>query len=203
MQHKLLQNLSRTGKSFWADTQPATLNQILDLALQFSQSDWVDPNQRAAAITVALALMVCPQSVWFEDEPYFERIRVTYLSLNADFPIKVGFEESDLSVGRILRDECGRAFFRVLPSLAETYQDHERNMEAKKFLVDYLPKAGTKRDRAALLGIAWAKLQRMKVGYMYRITGEDSDSGDVFTADDIGVSVVISKLVVASKYPGL
>ena len=195
-----------------ASAQPSVRDCIFDITSQIAQSCWADPNQRAAATTIALALLVCPQLVQVKYDAVFREFEATYLDVNVSVPKT--FEQvstrSHTGKGRFVfnilrawKNEAGEYQWALLPDLAESYQDHIRNMKARKFLIENFPKSTSTRDRAAILGLAWAILQRLDVHEGLRVQGH-AHNGWFWGSKELKVSVTISlNKVVWSEFPGL
>lgn len=132
-----------------------------------AMSDWADPNQRCAAITIALALLVCPEQVSLS-KPRDSRaskanvLAAFYKTVEVQLPQKgAKFTNGSFYVKRKglgWGNDCPSPL--VLENLAVSYQDAERNKECLTHLRQYFDVNGSQVEKAAVLGLAWYKLQR-------------------------------------------
>ncbi len=188
---------------FKATENSKVLNEAFNRTLQIAIADWPDSNVRAAAITVALAALVCPEMVkvtafakWSYIEANYSFIRLV-LSKDAT-------KRGSIFWARQLSEDGSQNNSPIsFPNLAQTYQDYERNLETRKFLLESLPKAKNRRDVSALLGIAWAKLQRMNISTCYQISPHDGMSGCYLSVEQINASVLLQADRIISVFPGM
>lgn len=174
-------------------------------ALCVAQSDWADPNQRCAAITIALALLIHPNQVLMTDSLPSKAIDAKYGVIEVplwETPSKTNFR---FSIHVRTRSNSG-AKHVWLPDLAETYADHIRNVETKEFLDRMLPlTGGVDQVKAAVLGLAWAMLQRESISHRDVIaTSDKREIGFHTFALDGSLCICVDKDTIAmAKYPGL
>jgi hypothetical protein len=121
---------------------------LVDRLVALASSDWVDPNERCACVTVALALLVCPEKVSVAPSEFADVDDLEYRNVR-------------LALGRTATPDQGpfaffdrRAARPRLPNLRESYDDFENNVEAQELLGYYPFCAGTE-ARAALLTLVW------------------------------------------------
>jgi hypothetical protein len=121
---------------------------LVERLVALASAEWVDPNERCACVTVALALLVCPQKVSVAPSEFAEVDDLEYRNVR-------------LALGRTATPDQGpftffdpRAARPRLPNLRESYDDFENNIEAQE-LLGYYPLCENREARAALLTLAW------------------------------------------------
>jgi hypothetical protein len=124
---------------------------LIDRLVALASAEWVDPNERCACVTVALALLVCPEKVSVAPSEFADVDDLEYRNVR-------------LALGRTATPDQGPfAFFDPraarprLPNLRESYDDFENNLEAQE-LLGYYALCTTPEARAALLTLAWVCL---------------------------------------------
>jgi hypothetical protein len=134
-------------------------------------SDWADPNERCAAITICLALLVSPESValrstFYQKDlvgiifPGKEVVHASFQGIELDLPpvidrrwFKWDRESYDIE------KKCMRCF----RNLAESYADSTKNARVIQHSREWLALARSGGEKAAVLAILWAELQGMAV----------------------------------------
>jgi hypothetical protein len=180
----------------------------LDRALVVALSDRADPNKRCAAVTIALALTVCPDRVQLQPAGIVHDLTARFESIELCF---FGTsEEVDLRWGNAIkhRNACGAIEYEQLPNLAEVYEDHTRNMDCLRDLREYFPIAHDQVSRAAVLGLAWARLQRLNVSTGYRIDRYGESGGHFIECSQLGVGIRLAggagkHPIAGAWYPGI
>ena len=167
---------------------------FVERLVQLASRPWLDPNERCAAVTVALALLVSPDQVSVAASEFAESDDLQYrnvkLSLPRDAdPLRGGFEFFVWAAAR-----------PPLPNLCERYADFENNLEAQE-LLGYYPLCGTREARAALLTLAWICLVEG-----YREIRKSLNGAFVLSAERYGVELALdafrpTKLVEARYAP--
>lgn len=152
---------------------------FVERLVQLASRPWLNPNERCAAVTVALALLVCPDEVSIAASEFAEADDLQYrnvkLSLPRDAdPLRGGFEFFVWAAAR-----------PPLPNLCERYADFENNLEAQE-LLGYYPLCGTREARAALLTLAWICLVEG-----YREIRKSLNGAFVLSAERYGVELAL------------
>jgi hypothetical protein len=152
---------------------------FVERLVQLASRPWLNPNERCAAVTVALALLVCPDEVSVAASEFAEADDLQYrnvkLSLPRDAdPMRGGFEFFAWAAAR-----------PPLPNLCERYADFENNLEAQE-LLGYYPLCATREARAALLTLAWVCLVEG-----YRAIRKSLNGAFVLSAERYGVELVL------------
>jgi len=201
--------LSDPGTHAWIAPKDAAelAREVLDSCVQIFLSEWADPNQRCAAVTVALALIVDDQRVTMRPRPFLEEVSVVMGDLRLDVP-KVPKKETLLfPILRIVRGSATqKESYVLLDNLAVSYGDHERNLDAIRFLGKYWPQATDQKGKAAVLGLAWARLQRHAWQQSFVVSPSTPQSGGLHFSVDlpqgfVGIQVHEGKLI--GSFPGL
>lgn len=160
--------------------------------VRLASTPWLNPNERCARVTIALALLVCPDEVSVapsefdaaDDLQYFN-VRIL-LPRNADSP-KGGFEFF-----------CWAAVRPPLPNLGASPEGFENDIEACE-LLGYYPLCETGEARAALLTLVWICLVEG-----YREVRKLGNGSCVLAAERYGVELVFDSLrpskVVEARY---
>lgn len=177
-----------------------TFNRLLELAVH--EDEDLDPNKRCAVITIALAILVCPEKVILSNFLWlrlkYDCVEIVLSRKNEDTHVLfssllVEYDENKKIVGDI----------RQLTDLAEKYSDHTNNMKCIKHLKEYLPMAKDTASKAAVLGMAWAILQREEVSVCYHVS-PGPDCGNWQTIPSMGISLQIDGgKIVSSSFPWL
>lgn len=185
-----------------ASESPAAANDALDRALTVALSAWADPNQRCAAITIALALTVSPDHVQVHQEESDGDVTAKFERIEVDF--RKNIEENSFLWGNAIKhgDGFGTSRYESLPNLAEVYEDHTRNVKCLLDLQRYLPIARDKISKAAVLGLAWARLQRLEISESYRVTGFAESSGHHIHCSSLGVGIRLQRVSDKSEIAG-
>ena len=170
-------------------------------ALVIAKSSWADPNQRCAAVTAALAIVVCPDRVkisrWIDGS-----IQVRFESLHVNLPRTPRAGMLIFSIISSVVDRNGSRHYFQFKDLAESYDDHRQNMKCMKFLNSYCDMHLERTAMAAVLGLAWAYLQRRDISESFAVGGDDG--GLHFKCDELGIGIrVKSDVIVGARYPGL
>jgi hypothetical protein len=152
---------------------------LVERLVQLASRPWLNPNERCAAATVALALLVCPDEVRVAASEFAEADDLQYrnvkLSLPRDAdPLRGGFEFFAWAAAR-----------PPLPNLCERYADFENNLEAQE-LLGYYPLCATREARAALLTLVWICLVDG-----YREIRKSLNGAFVLTAERYGVELAL------------
>ncbi|WP_038483836.1 hypothetical protein [Collimonas arenae] len=189
--------------------KPSSNNEVLSkevfahlLSIAVSEDDEIDPNKRCIVITLALGMLTDPEKISINLN--FGRIDVRYgfikISLNLN-----SHKASFLGSHIFLDENDDQERYLILPNLAETYADHTRNMKALGHLKSYLPLAAERTIQAAVLGIAWAILQRIVISNTFVVSASDPlDGGFWIKVEKLGVSLQIDKnQIVKATYPGM
>lgn len=199
--------LFREGGDFhapFASEVPVVAQVALDRALALALSDWADPNKRCVAITIALALTVCPDRIEVRQGERGEDVAVRFDCIKVKFPEAIGEGNFLWSNAVKCRDGSGAVRYEWLPDLAETYSDHTKNVACLRDLRQYLPAAKDRIATAAVLGLAWARLQRIEVSNSYHITGSNESSGHFISCSQLALGIQVGEEGVRSAwYPGL
>jgi hypothetical protein len=184
------------------------LERLLELAI--SDDEEMDPNKRCAVITLALAILIEPEKVTIEN---IFGLKVEYGLVTIRLP-KKGSSSFLFSIIKIFNfrssnskkyKDAPKETYIVLQDLAESYSDHKRNIESRKHLKKYLPMAHDALAKAAVLGIAWATLQRHEISQWYEVSS-GADSGHWIAAKEIGVSLQLQirgNAIISANYQGL
>jgi hypothetical protein len=185
------------------DPDCAVVREACDRALFVACSEQAEPNDRCAAITIALALTACPDHVSVRTDAGDDVI-ADYSGISVRFH-KVG-ETCNISWDRRIasRDAPGVAQADWLPDLAADDADHRRNAACLQDLKKYLPLARDSVARAAVLGLAWSQLQRLPVSSEYRFSYTEP-SDHTIECREIGVWIVIDEKdeIAGAHYPGM
>lgn len=164
------------------DSDKTQLKQVLDQACDLASQDWLDPNERCAAVTIALALIVSPDEVTISE-------MIKYLG--------GGWSTQYRNVQLHVPADVSRAsvvFSRLSPSpplinLAEKYEDHHNNLHARDLLKRYRL-CSTPDQLAALLALAWVCLVR---GYRALdnvfVVRPSAAAGYIIRNSEVGASV--------------
>lgn len=178
------------------------LEQAFNKLITFSMSsdESMNPNSRCAVITIALAILVCPENVEYE-ESYdisirYENVKIAYSKNPTNtkikfFPFSVEFNEN----GK-MKEAC-----KLLPNLAVHYSDHTNDLECIKQLRSTFHKAQDNKSKAAVLAIAWAILQRKEKSFSFCVS-PGPRSGSWESIQELGVSIQeINDTIVSSTFP--
>ena len=176
------------------------LNRLLELAVH--EDEDLDPNKRCAVITIALAILVCPEKVMLDDLVWltlkYDCVSFHLLKKNDTAKVVfsnflVEYDKNKKIVGNI----------RQLTDLAEKYSDHTNNMKCIKHLKQYLPMANDTPSRAAVLGMAWAILQREPISLSFQVS-PGPDAGYWQSIPSMGISIQVDGgKIVSSCFPWL
>ena len=187
-----------------AQSVPEIAQSAMERALSVALSEWADPNQRCAAITIAVALIVCPGDVNLSKQKAIKvseskEIQACYRGVELLLP-KKGVETRLW----FFLDRCslGWATGRASPAhlrlddLAVSYLDAERNKKCLAHLREYLDVNGSQIAMAAVLGLAWLWLQRRERDIRKILSDQ---SGYTMMCDDpkLGIRVQGKKIVEA------
>jgi len=125
-------------------TDAALVHRLVALA----STRWVDPNERCACVTVALALLVCPEQVSVAPSEFADSDDLEYRNVRLALPRTAEPAQGpfDFFAWRAARPR--------LPNLRESYDDFENNLEAQE-LLGYYPLCDGTEARAALLTLVW------------------------------------------------
>lgn len=121
---------------------------LVERLAALAAADGLDPNERCACVTLALALLVCPREVEVEASDFMACDDLRYRNVRMSLPT---------DAGTALRQPFFFAWMAArprLPNLRETYEDYENNLEARE-LAGYWPLCETHEAKAALLTLAW------------------------------------------------
>jgi hypothetical protein len=121
---------------------------IVDRLVALASTRWVDPNERCACVTVALALLVCPGEVGVAPSEFADADDLEYRNVRLSLP-----RSADPARGPFdfFAPQAARP---PLPNLRDSYDDFENNLEAQELLGYYALCDGTE-ARAALLTLVW------------------------------------------------
>jgi hypothetical protein len=150
-----------------ASNNPALCTEIYNRAVNVALADWANPNERCSAITIALAITVSPDVVFVSDnivEKGLPRFNVEYRGIRAYLSPGQG-SKSFSSLPMLWEQDGNRMVQKIthLKNLAQTYDDHNNDVKAREFLGKFLPKTSSVTDKAAVLALSWAILQRLIV----------------------------------------
>jgi hypothetical protein len=121
---------------------------MVDRLVALASARWVDPNERCACVTLALALLVCPDEVCVSPSEFADSDDLEYRNVRLSLP-----RAADPARGPF--DFFARQAARPpLPNLRDSYDDFENNLEAQELLGYYALCDGTE-ARAALLTLVW------------------------------------------------
>lgn len=195
----------RNNEVNFASDVPVAAKDALDRALLVALSDWADPNQRCAAITIALALIVCPECTEIREWKKGKRVTAKFDSIEVTFPWVIK-ESSFLWVHAVKRGGvANESQYEWLPNLAETYEDHTRDKKCLQDLQGYFPRAKDRVSKASVLGLAWARLQRLDISESYCVTGLEESSGQFIRCSplNLGIQLAGDNDIRKAWYPGL
>ena len=194
-----------------AQCVPEIAQSATERALSVALSDWADPNQRCAAITIALALIVCPEEVSLRKrkEDIWVRkakeIEACYKGVDILLPLKGVEARSWFSLDRSFGSATGRASpdHSRLDNLAVSYLDAERNKNCLAHLREYFDVDGSQIEMAAVLGLAWLLLQRRErdIQQMFSVGGDRS--GYTKMCNDPMLGIRVQKKIKEAWYQGL
>ena len=151
----------------YANCVPEIAQSAMERALSVALSEWADPNQRCGAITIALALIVCPEQVRLQkprNATAFKAGHIVAIYESVQLLLsKVGvkarewfFYDNRMGIDMGRETPC----HLNLEDLAVSYADAERNKECLEHLKKYFDVNGNETEKAAVLGLAWLMLQR-------------------------------------------
>ena len=121
---------------------------LVERLVALASTWWVDPNERCACVTIALALLVCPEKVSVAASEFSESDDLEYRNVRLSLPRAAMPAQGPF--GFFDR----RAARPRLPNLRESYDDFENNIEAQE-LLGYFPLCEGREARAALLTLVW------------------------------------------------
>ena len=121
---------------------------LVDRLVGLAAAPWADPNERCACVTIALALLVCPEKVGVAPSEFSEADDLEYRNVRLALPRAASPAEGPFAFFD------PRAAHPRLPNLRESYDDFENNVEAQE-LLGYYPFCEGTEARAALLTLAW------------------------------------------------
>ena len=121
---------------------------LADRLVALASTWWVDPNERCACVTIALALQVCPEKVSVAPSEFSESDDLEYRNVRLSLP------RTALPAQGPFAFFDRRAARPRLPNLRESYDDFENNVEAQE-LLGYYPLCDGTEARAALLTLVW------------------------------------------------
>jgi hypothetical protein len=186
-----------------SDSSSALKAEAHERALAVAFDENVDSNVRCAAITVALALTACPDCVGVRHDIGDELV-ADYSGIQTRFS-KVGKDITLLGGLRIeYKDSTGAVQSDWLPSLAENSEDHARNVACLRDLKKYYPMARSPIAKAAVLGLAWARLQRFDISFEWRFS-YDEPSGNFIECQQKNIGILIQEKdeIARAWYPGM
>lgn len=121
---------------------------LVDRLVALASAPWVDPNERCACVTLALALLVCPEKVCVIASEFADADDLEYRNVRLALPRAASPSEGPFAFFD------PRAAHPRLPNLRESYDDFENNVEAQE-LLGYYPLCDSPEARAALLTLVW------------------------------------------------
>jgi hypothetical protein len=121
---------------------------LVDRLVALAAAPWADPNERCACVTIALALLVCPERVGVAPSEFAEADDLEYRNVRLALPRAASPAEGPFAFFD------PRAAHPRLPNLRESYDDFENNVEAQE-LLGYYPLCESPEARAALLTLVW------------------------------------------------
>ena len=188
-----------------AQSLPEIAESAMQRALSVALSDWADPNQRCAAITIAIALIVCPEEVILSKRKgikvsVVKEVEACYKGVEIILP-RIGVEAKSwfflnrtLGMGRASPAHLG------LENLAVSYLDAERNKGCLAHLREYLDVNGDKIEMAAVLGLAWLLLQRRERSISQLLSSQE---GYIMQCSDPALGIRVKKKIEEAWYQGL
>ena len=161
-------------------------------ALSIALSEWADPNQRCAAITIALAMLVSPKEVSLCKPPRVQATKATeiearYKGVEVFLPKVSTVPPNSFFIDRTSGTPFARpaSRFARLENLAVTYGDSENNKECLAHLRTYFDPSSNSACQAAVLGIAWLILQRRSREISRLLATGGNDSGYTMKCDSL------------------
>ncbi|HSD54236.1 MAG TPA: hypothetical protein VLC47_08730 [Burkholderiales bacterium] len=124
---------------------------LVDRLVALASARWVDPNERCACVTIALALLVCPENVSVEPSEFAAADDLEYRNVRLSLP-----RAAQPAQGPFDFFAWGAAR-PPLPNLRDSYDDFENNLEAQE-LLGYYTLCDGPAARAALLTLIWVCL---------------------------------------------
>lgn len=121
---------------------------LVDRLVALASARWVDPNERCACVTIALALLVCPEDVTVEPSEFADADDLEYRNVRLVLPRAAEPARGPFDFF------AWRAARPPLPNLRDRYDDFENNLEAQE-LLGYYPLCEGNEACAALLTLVW------------------------------------------------
>lgn len=177
-------------------------------AVVVSQIDSIGPNERCAALTIAMASLACPERVRISIGFAVEDIRARFEGIELTLPEQVSGRVRISYLARSAQIDPDSRSYLGCRCLATKGAASERNIAVAEFVRTYFPMAHTATAQAAVLGVAWAMLQGIPVEESFIVYDGDlrggGAGGRVFKVADPALYVRIDGgNVVDAIYPGL